>query len=52
MKQETPEIGDDSGTEYWSNMLSIYRDDKRKRAKAKAKEENSKAMRGEPFKEV
>ena len=51
MKGETPEIGDDSGIEYWGNLLSIYRNDKRKRAKAKAKEENSKVMRAEPFAE-
>lgn len=51
MKGETPEIGDDSanGIEYWGNLLSIYRNDKRKRAKAKAKEDNSKVMRAEPF---
>ena len=42
MKSETPEIGDESGLEYWGNLLSIYRNDKRKRAKAKAKEENTK----------
>ena len=49
MKSETPEINDESGTEYWGNLLSIYRSDKRKRAKEKVKEENSKAMRGEAF---
>ena len=45
MKGETPEISDESGTEYWGNLLSIIRDGNRKITKAKAKEVNSKAMR-------
>ena len=49
MKGETPEISDESGTEYWGNLLSIIRKDNRKLTKAKAKEVNSKAMRYEPF---
>lgn len=49
MKGETPEISDESGTEYWGNLLSIIRKDNRQLTKAKAKEENSKAMRYEPF---
>ena len=30
MKGETPEISDESGTEYWGNLLSIIRKDNRK----------------------
>jgi len=47
MKIETPEIADESGTEYWSNLLSIYRTSRRKQEKEKLKEENTKAMKGE-----
>ena len=30
MKSEMPELDDESGTEYWTNLLSIYRSGKKK----------------------
>ena len=30
LKHEMPEIDDDGGTEYWTNLLSIYRQDRKK----------------------
>ena len=31
MKSEMPELDDNSGTEYWTNLLSIYRQGKKKK---------------------
>ena len=47
MKSEMPELNDDSGTEYWTNLLSIYRQGKKKKLDEEKKKDNTKALRGE-----
>ena len=45
MKHEMPELDDDSGTEYWANLLSIYRQGKKKKETEEKKKDNTKELR-------
>ena len=45
LKAEMPEIDDESGTEYWTNLLSIYRSDRKKSKAEEKKKENTEHLR-------